>query len=122
MTGIVLDASALIAMLREEPGAAAVAEALARARMSVVNFAEVVSHFLYTGVPQAELEEMLAAIQISLVDADAELADCAGSRLRPACRWETASALRSAPGTAFRSGPRIGSGERLRTSWAWRSS
>lgn len=83
MTAVVLDASALIAMLRKEPGATTVAEALTRARMSVVNFAEVVSHFLYTGVPQAELDEMLAALRLSLVDADAELAWTAG-RLRRA--------------------------------------
>src|SRR5690348_12418410 len=39
--------SALIVMLRKEPGATAVAEALTRARMSVVNLAEVISHFLH---------------------------------------------------------------------------
>jgi ribonuclease VapC len=83
MTEVVLDASALIAMLRKEPGATTVAEALTRARMSVVNFAEVVGHFLYTGVPQAELDEMLAALRLSLVDADAEQAWTAG-RLRRA--------------------------------------
>ena len=78
---VVLDASALIAMLRKEPGGAAVADVLARARMSVVNFAEVVSHFLHAGVPLAELQEMLATIRLSLVDADLELAWMAG-RLR----------------------------------------
>ena len=49
--------------------------------MSVVNFAEVVSHFTHAGVPQAELREMFATIRLSLVDADAELAWSAG-RLR----------------------------------------
>ena len=83
MTEIVLDASALIAMLRKETGAQVVAEALARARMSVVNFAEVVGHFLYTGVPRRELEELLAGLRLPLVEADVELAWAAG-RLRPA--------------------------------------
>src|SRR5271170_6375343 len=81
MTELVLDASALIAMLRKEPGGEAVADVLAGARMSVVNFAEVVSHFTHAGVPQAELREMFATIRLSLVDADAELAWSAG-RLR----------------------------------------
>ena len=81
MTELVLDASALIAMLRKESGGEAVAEVLAGARMSVVNFAEVVSHFTHAGVPQGELREMFATIRLSLVDADAELAWSAG-RLR----------------------------------------
>ena len=81
MTELVLDASALIAMLRKESGGEAVAEVLAGARMSVVNFAEVVSHFTHAGVPQVELREMFATIRLSLVDADAELAWSAG-RLR----------------------------------------
>ncbi|MGB3584877.1 MAG: type II toxin-antitoxin system VapC family toxin [Roseiarcus sp.] len=81
MTELVLDASALISMLRKEPGGEAVAHVLAGARMSVVNFAEVVSHFTHAGVPQAELREIFATIGLSLVDADAELAWSAG-RLR----------------------------------------
>ncbi len=47
MNDVVLDASALLALLEEEPGAAKVAEVLADARMSAVTFAEVVSHFAW---------------------------------------------------------------------------
>jgi ribonuclease VapC len=51
MTAIVLDASALLAMLRDEAGGAMVAGAIAGASMSAVNLAEVVSHFIHAGMP-----------------------------------------------------------------------
>ena len=60
MTAIVLDASALLAMLRDEAGGAMVAGAIAGARMSAVNFAEVVSHFIHAGMPPDEVDAMLA--------------------------------------------------------------
>ena len=53
MSEVVLDASARIALLRDEPGADKVANAIADARMSSVNFAEVVSHFIHAGMPAA---------------------------------------------------------------------
>ncbi len=80
-TGVVLDASALLAMIREEPGGASVAGAIARARMSAVNFAEVVSYLAYAGVPPAEIEDMLTQLPVVVIDADLELAWMAG-RLR----------------------------------------
>ena len=46
---VVLDASALIAMLKGEKGAAKVAGGIAGARLSSVNYAEVVSHFIHAG-------------------------------------------------------------------------
>ena len=56
---IVLDASALLAMIREEPGGAAVAAAIGRARMSTVNFAEVVSYLIHAGLPPDQVGAML---------------------------------------------------------------
>lgn len=83
MTGIVLDASALLAMLRNEAGGAMVAGAIAGARMSAVNFAEVVGHFIHAGMPPGEVDAMLAPLPLDVVDADAALARIAG-RLRKA--------------------------------------
>jgi len=54
MTDIVLDASALLAMHKGERGAAKVAGAIAGARISAVNYAEVVSHFVHAGMPSAK--------------------------------------------------------------------
>ncbi len=59
MSDIVLDASALIAMIKGERGAAKVAGAIASARMSAVNYAEVVSHFVHAGMPSAQVDAML---------------------------------------------------------------
>ena len=78
MTSIVLDASALLAMLRDEPGGDKVAGALIGSRMCVVNLAEVVSHFVHHGMPAEEVDAMLRPLPVTLVDADAELARIAG--------------------------------------------
>ena len=71
---VVLDASALLAMLRGEAGAKKVEGALAGARMSVVNMAEVASHYIHLGMPEDEVDRMLRPLPIELVPADAALA------------------------------------------------
>ena len=78
MKEFVLDASALVAMLREEPGAAKVADAIADARMSVFNYAEVVSYFIYAGMNQSDIDSMLDPLPVELVAADKDLARLAG--------------------------------------------
>lgn len=78
---VVLDASALLAMLRGEAGARKVEGALAGSRMSVVNLAEVASHYHKLGMPGAVVDRMLRPLPIELVPADADLAREAG-RLR----------------------------------------
>jgi ribonuclease VapC len=81
MSEVVLDASALLALLHDEPGAAKVAEVLARARICAVNLAEVVSHFVHLGMPANEVDTMLRPLPIDVVAADEALARIAG-RLR----------------------------------------
>lgn len=81
MSKFVLDASALIAMLKQEKGAAKVAKAIASARMSVVNYAEVVSHYAYLGMPPSAIDAMLDPLPIAIVPADREVSRIAG-RLR----------------------------------------
>lgn len=78
MSGFVLDASALIAMLRGERGASKVAAEIASARITAVNYAEVVSHFIYAGVPEREVDAMLDPLPIEIVQVDQELARVAG--------------------------------------------
>ncbi|MBB3862308.1 PIN domain nuclease of toxin-antitoxin system [Novosphingobium hassiacum] len=81
MSEVVLDASALLALLRDEPGAGKVAEAIADSRMCSVNYAEVVSHFIHAGMPAGEVDAMLKPLPMAIVDADQGLATIAG-RLR----------------------------------------
>ena len=81
MSEVVLDASALLALLLDEPGAAKVAEVLGSARMSSVNFGEVVSHMIHLGMPPAEVDAMLRPLPVAIVETDEGLARIAG-RLR----------------------------------------
>ncbi len=82
MTAIVLDASALLAMLKDEAGGAKVASAIDGARISAVNYAEVVSHFVHAGMPLHEVDAMLAPLPMVVVEADAALARSAGGLRR----------------------------------------
>ena len=81
MSDIVLDASALLALLNDEPGAAKVAEVLADARMSSFNFAEVVSHFVHAGMATSAVDAMLSPLPVEIVESDEGLAQIA-ERLR----------------------------------------
>lgn len=81
MSLMALDASALLALLLDEPGAPKVAEHIAEARMSSVNYAEVVSHFIHAGMPPDQVDAMLRPLPMTIVDADQALATLAG-RLR----------------------------------------
>lgn len=81
MSEVVLDASALLAMLKEEPGGSKVASVIATARMSVVNYTEVISHFIRLGMPEREVDAMLDPLPIELVALDKSTAQLAG-RLR----------------------------------------
>lgn len=78
---VVLDASALLAMLKGEKGAAKVAGVIAEARIGAVNLAEVVSHFIRLEMPSGEVEAMLQPVPVTIVPADAALGWEAG-RLR----------------------------------------
>jgi ribonuclease VapC len=78
MSAVVLDASAVLAMLKREPGGVRVAEAIGEARISVVNHCEVVSYFVHAGVSVQEVEAMLLPLPLTVVEADRELATLAG--------------------------------------------
>jgi len=74
MSGVVLDASALLALLLDEPGADRVETALNDALIGAVNYAEVVSHYAKLGVERGDIEQMLSPLPIQIVDIDPELA------------------------------------------------
>jgi len=78
MAGLILDASALLAMLQDEPGGQIVADALDQARMSTVNYAEVVSHYARLGADRGSIDAMLRPLPLDLVPVDAALALTAG--------------------------------------------
>lgn len=82
MTGFVLDASALLALLLAEPGADRVKAALDGSVMTTVNLAEVVSHYAKLGAGRSDIEALLRPLPIRWVVADAALSYEAGM-LRP---------------------------------------
>jgi PIN domain nuclease of toxin-antitoxin system len=78
MTAVVLDASALLALLLDEPGAARVKAVLDGALMTAVNLAEIVSHYAKLGAIHAEIEALLHPLPIQVIPADAALSYAAG--------------------------------------------
>lgn len=82
---VVLDASALLALLKKEPGAERVAALLQTAAISAVNLAEVAAKLADYGMSQANIEAALGGLQLDIrtFDAPAALATAA---LRPATR------------------------------------
>ena len=82
MTSFVLDASALLALLLGEPGADKVKATLDGSVMSVVNLAEVVSHYAKLGATRQDIEAMLRPLPMRAVPLDAALSYDAGM-LRP---------------------------------------
>jgi PIN domain nuclease of toxin-antitoxin system len=63
---VVLDASALLAMLRREPGGDRVADLRAGAAISAVNLAEVVTVLVRRGVPLPRVREALDPLDLDV--------------------------------------------------------
>lgn len=78
MTPIVLDASALIAMLKQEAGGDKVAQVIGDTKITAINYAEVISHFCHAGMPIAEVDAMLRPLPLVIVSVDEKLARLAG--------------------------------------------
>ncbi len=73
-----LDASALLAVLREEPGAAAVEAVLDGAAISAVNLSEVQAKLVERGAPAESAWRWLVDLDLRVVDFDAAQARIAG--------------------------------------------
>jgi ribonuclease VapC len=70
MTHVVLDASAILALLKGERGASKVAGVIADASVCAINQAEVISHFVQLGAPLEDIRAMLGAVPYIVVPAD----------------------------------------------------
>ena len=82
MTGVVLDASAVPALLLGEPGADGVKSALDGSVMATVDLAEVVSHHAKLGAARQDVEAVLRSLPIRLAPLDDALSYDEGM-LRP---------------------------------------
>ena len=79
MGRVVLDASAILVLLNDEPGASAVIEALEDAVVSAVNLSEVVAKLLETGMPRDEAEDILGGLGLQVRPFDEVAAWSAGA-------------------------------------------
>jgi PIN domain nuclease of toxin-antitoxin system len=79
VTEAVLDASALIAFLRNEPGAEKVAAVLTQACISAVNLAETLGKMVAYGKPLEEVAHQIERLQIPAVPFDEEHAKTVAS-------------------------------------------
>lgn len=74
MSSVVFDTSAVIALLRGEPGAALVAGRVGQAAMSAVNLQELVKALILRGLTLPVIEEMVQELRLDLHVHDREAA------------------------------------------------
>jgi PIN domain nuclease of toxin-antitoxin system len=67
MTIRVLDSSALIALILDEPGAETVARYANGSPMSIINFAETIGYFARRGLTESAIRELVAPFGIEVV-------------------------------------------------------
>lgn len=79
MTSVVLDASALLAYVDGEPGAAMVASLIGDAIISAVNFSEVVAKLVERGATLDLARAALGVATLEVIDFDRTLAERAGA-------------------------------------------
>ena len=70
MSRVILDASAILALLNQEEGAERVTPFLADAVISTVNLAEVVTRLALAGMPETAIREALALLPLESVPFD----------------------------------------------------
>lgn len=79
MASAVLDSSAILAILNDEPGADAVEAMLDDAVVSTVNYAEVIAKLVERGSTSAQAQSALRSVAITTVDFDIGLAQRTGT-------------------------------------------
>lgn len=78
MAEAVLDASAILALLRSEPGSEQVEDVIADALVSVVNESEVISKLIWRGQTSAQGLDVVRGLPYRLISLDVNLARRAG--------------------------------------------
>jgi len=78
MSEILLDASALLALVQNEKGAEYVIAEINHAAISTINFAEVVTKLFEAGMSKETIQKALAPLNLNIVPFDEEMAYEAG--------------------------------------------
>ena len=82
MSGVVLDTSAVLALLQDEPGGDVVAEVIGVGVVSAVNSAEVLTKLIRDGMPPAEAKMALEFCAPVVIAFDSEQAEVAAELIR----------------------------------------
>lgn len=82
MSKYVLDASAVLALLNQEPGMDRVAAVLADSCMGTVNYCEVLGKLIDAGLPETEARESIELLNVEVIPFDVDTARLAAV-LRP---------------------------------------
>jgi len=85
MSNVVLDSSAILALLADEPGADIVRVTLPGALLSAVNLAEIVAKLSERGMPAAEAASLVDAIGVEVVEFDVTQAVRSGALRSSTC-------------------------------------
>ncbi len=83
---VALDASALIALIFEEPGSAIVESRLAGALISKVNLSEVASYLVRQGTESTKVAELLGGLLLTVIDFDEVQAMLAADLIKKTAR------------------------------------
>lgn len=79
MTSVVMDASAVLALVRDEPGADKVGPHVGRAAISAVNLQEVIKELLLSGLDASTVRELLEELRLDVRPHDVEAAYAAAA-------------------------------------------
>lgn len=79
MAAVVLDASAVLALLRDEPGGDKVAPYVGHAVISAVNLQEVAKDLLLSGLDEPVIREIIGELRLDIRAHDAEAAYAAAA-------------------------------------------
>lgn len=79
MTSVVLDASAVLALVRDEPGADKVAPHVGHAAISAVNLQEVIKELLLSGLDETTARELLDELRLDVRAHDVDAAYAAAA-------------------------------------------
>ena len=79
---MVLDASALLALLQDEPGSDQVSRALEDSVISAANLSEVAAKLIQFKVPEEDVLSILASFDFDIVPVDENIALIAGSLIK----------------------------------------
>lgn len=85
MSKVVVDASAILALLNQEKGSEEISQWIGKAFISSVNLSEVVAKLAEGGVTEADIEEILSNLNLEVVPFSQEQALRAGI-LRPSTK------------------------------------